>query len=218
MPTFDLTDIERIEADLIGEDDLSQDVLDLIASFITPSSAFITSYLGVRSDYFKPAAETPVQRTFYGDGTDYIKLPPYVDDGSVEITLPDGYLENDLEVRDNFLVRVYPDYGNETFDLMDVDRWNRYYTARTPLYPRTGWAVGAPVKVTARWGFVAVPDDIELACRRLVERLWRTKDGQVSGIIGDIVRPDGTAIQQALPPFVKMTLENWKSRIAQGLG
>lgn len=217
MPTYDYTDIERIEADLIGEDDLSQDVLDLVESFITPASAFIDSYLGVKSGYFKPAAETPVQKTFYGDGTDFIRLPPYVDDDNFEVTLPDGYEATDIEIRDNFLVRVYTPDVIGTFTLMDVDRWNRFI-GRVPYYANVGWAVSTPIKVTARWGYEEVPADIELASRRLVERLWRTKDGQVSGLIGDIVRPDGTAIQQALPPWVKMTLENWKTRIAQGLG
>jgi hypothetical protein len=218
MATYLYTNLGQILQDLSGEqiEDnplIQSDEASIIEGYVYAVSAFIDSYLKVPPGYFKPSAEQPTQKTFYGDGTDYIRLPPYTGDATV--TLPDYYdPATDYEIRDGYIVRLHLAESTTTFTLMDVDKWNRYFN-RDPLYGNYGWQVGEAIKVTARWGYAEVPADIELACRRLVERLWRTKDGQVSGVVGDIIRPDGTAIQQALPPFVKLVLERWKEALQE---
>ncbi|MCP9494069.1 MAG: hypothetical protein MSG64_06380 [Pyrinomonadaceae bacterium MAG19_C2-C3] len=213
--TYDYTTTDLVIGDM-DSDNLSTEDLDVVESYIAPASAFIDNYLGVKSGHFKPAGTTPTQKAFYGDGTDFIKLPIYVDDENFEVTLPSGYVAEDLEVRNGFLVRIYTPEYQGSFTLMDVDRWNRF-VGRVPHYANTGWAQGTPILVTARWGYEAVPDDIELACRRLVQRLWRTRDAESKGVIGDIQRDDGTIITLSLPPFIKLTLDTWKAKLSQGI-
>jgi hypothetical protein len=214
-----LTTLGAVLQDLSGEqieDDplVQSDEASIIETYIYAVTAFIYTYLKAPVDYFKPAAELAVQRTFYGSGTDFIRLPPYVAEPAPTVTLPSNYdPATDYEIRDGYLVRLHLAESTTTFTLMDVDRWNRYLN-RDPLYGNYGWLPGEAIKVTARWGYAEVPPDIELACRRLVERLWRTKDGQVQGPITDIVRPDGTAIQMAMPPFVKLVLDRWKENLS----
>jgi Phage gp6-like head-tail connector protein len=41
---------------------------------------------------------------------------------------------------------------------------------------RWGWVTPDNIKVTAKWGWAQVPDDVQMACRLLTQQMYRAKD------------------------------------------
>lgn len=121
----------------------------------------------VEDDHFAAAAQNPSVRTFYGDGSTYLRLDPYVPGSLTTVTMPTGYEVPDrVELgRDGsfYLVRTF----NEDGTLYNDQRW---------ILSRPGWFPGVPVTVTARWGYAAIPDDVVQAVLAKAIQLWRTND------------------------------------------
>lgn len=129
----------------------------------------------VRDGFFLPADADSSERTFYGNGTEYVRLDPYVAESIEEITVDgdavtlddtDEYFEND-----GYLIFGVP-----------VDRPGR---TRSRVIARE-----TPVVVTARWGFAAVPADVKQACIEQGLFLWRKKDlafSELSGVPSAVV-------------------------------
>lgn len=112
---------------------------------------------GVDASFFEAASATPSDRVLYGDGTNYLKLPPYVA-GSLNATLsyPDGYDNLEFVERGGYLVRTESGILNGQ--------------------PFGGWYESTPITVTAKWGFAAVPAWVKHAIVKFVIHICRTVD------------------------------------------
>lgn len=132
---------------------------DVLEKLIERASRLFDLECGVEPGYFQAAANpSATERVIYGDGTDYLKLPPYMR-GTLNTTLgyPSGYTALEFVERNGFLVRT------SATGVLNA----RY------LY---GWYEGAPISVSAQWGYAETPTDVRHAIIKLVIHLCRTVD------------------------------------------
>lgn len=155
-------------------------------ALIEQASRMFDLECGVPEGYFNPA-QIPIatERTFYGDGSNYLRLPPYVA-GTLNtlITLPNSYTAPTFVERDGYLVLssggVLPPF-------------RRFHNC---LWP--GWYSGVSVTVSAIWGFRETPADVKLAVIELVINLERETDP--AGLrLKDL---EGQPLREKLPPRV----------------
>jgi hypothetical protein len=125
-------------------------------------------------------------RTFYGDGTNYLRLDPYVA-GSLNttITMPDGYTAPDFIQRDGYLVFTTSDGVLPPFRHFHNCAWQ-------------GWTSGVAVTISAIWGYEATPADVKLAVIELVLNLWRETDPAAVKLVG----LEGQPLREKIPPRV----------------
>lgn len=131
---------------------------DVLNRLIERASRLFDIECGVEPGFFD-AAKTPLTtgRVFYGDGTNFLKLPPYVA-GTLNTTLsyPSGYSELEFTERGGYLVRTEGSVLN--------------------VQPFGGWYEGVPITVSAKWGFAETPADVKHAIIKLVIHICRTVD------------------------------------------
>jgi len=131
---------------------------DVLEKLIERASRLFDLECGVEPGFFQASSNPTVsERIIYGDGTDFLKLPPYVR-GTLNSTLgyPDNYTELEFSERGGFLVRT----TNGIFS-------TRY---------STGWYPGVPISVSAQWGFAETPSDVKHAIIKFVIHICRTVD------------------------------------------
>lgn len=150
------------------------DAQDILAG---AASRIFDKLCGVEDGFFLPAGNAYSLKTFYGDGTAYLKLPPYTainpstpvviyNDEDETVEVPD-YVE-----RDGFLViRGYVN-GIPTRDLMDA--------ALTDSF--NGWPVNDKITVSAKWGFTETPADVKQAVIQIAINNWRASDPAFTSI------------------------------------
>jgi hypothetical protein len=142
--------------------------------------------------YFEPVASGAVasNRTFYGDGGNFLQLDPYVP-GSLNATLtfPDGYTAPDYIERDGYLVLT----GSTGI----VARYDPTYA---------GWYQGVPIVVSAKWGFSEVPADVKLAVIELAINLWRETDPAEIKLINI----EGQPLREKVPPRVNEVAKRYR--------
>lgn len=152
--------------------------------FPTGSGATVTNGTAVFTEYGADVVAT--NKTIYGQGTSYLKLPPYVpgtlDD---EITVPDAYTTPDFIEKDGYLILT---------DSNGVLPQGQY---RYPPYA-TGWWEGVAITVSAIWGFEATPADVKLATIELVINLIRETDPATLKLT-DL---EGQPLREKVPPRV----------------
>ena len=155
-----------------------------VETLIERASRFFDLLCGVAPGYFEPADVSPSNRTFYGNGTHFLKLDQYVP-GSLNATLtyPDGYTSLDFIERDGYLV------------LTDSTGVVATHTSGRDFY---GWYARVPITVSARWGLSATPADVKLAVIELAINLWRELDpANVK-----LVNLEGQPLREKYPPRV----------------
>lgn len=151
------------------------------------------------SDGFFNAVSGESDKVFIGDGTAYLKLPPYTylgadpivildnDDDEVEIPL---YLEQDgfLVIRGQGIRRRNP--VTDSFK---------------------GWPVNAEITVSASWGFAAVPADVRMAVIQIALHWWRMGDPAFTVVSGT-----ATAVgTDSIPPQSKVVIEKYRRKYSQ---
>jgi hypothetical protein len=164
---------------------LSDTLLDML---IEQSSRSFDLECGVEPEHFEPVAagyeSTELERVFYGDGTHYLKLDPFVEDTITSVDLPVDYTVPDYVIRNGYLVRTGTDHI-----LPSVHRYGAWW-------PSGVWQEGLAVTVTAVWGYEETPADVKEAVIAMVIHAWRTIDpGTVN--LTDLERQ--SLNQQALP-------------------
>lgn len=157
------------------------------------SSRLFDLVCGVEAGYFDAAGPTATARTFYGNGTQFLKLDRFVP-GTLSTTLsyPSGYTALDFIERDGYLV------------LTDT---NGIVTERSP-YCCGGWYRGVPITVTARWGFAATPPVVKQAVIKLMAEMWRITDPsnqKLLAIEGQPISP------QNIPPYVEAIAKRYRA-------
>lgn len=155
-----------------------------VTALLTRASRFFDLLCGVSPGYFEAASGTATSRTFYGNGTQFLKIDRYVP-GSLNaiLTYPDGYtvpafVERDgyLVVKDSAGVLIAHPYGCCGY----------------------GWYAGVPITVSAKWGYESTPEDVKLAVIELAINLWRELDpANVK-----LVNLEGQPLREKYPPRV----------------
>lgn len=140
----------------------------------------------VPEGYFNPSPiPIATEQTVYGDGTNYLRLPPYVP-GSLNttITLPEGYTVPTFTELNGYLVLnsggVLPPFAQFHNVL-----WH-------------GWNSGVAVTVSAIWGYRETPPDVKLAVIELVINLARETDPANVRL----VNLEGQPLRERVPPRV----------------
>lgn len=162
---------------------------DTLNRVIERASRMFDLICGVPPEHFEAAEENAVAtaRTIYGDGTNYLLLPPYVPGTlNTTITLPDGYTVPTFIEQNGYLVLtsngLVPPFA----------RFNNCY------WP--GWYSGVAITVSAVWGFLATPADVNQAVIEWVLSIWRDSDPSQLKLIG----LDGqiSVLREKMPPRV----------------
>lgn len=156
---------------------------DQLDDLIEMASRFFDLVCGVEPEYFEAAGASPTARTFYGDGSNFLRLDRYVP-GSLNATLsyPSGYTALNYAERDGYLV---------------VTDSTGVLSSRSLTFCN-GWYCGVPITVTARWGFAATPADVKLAIIELAANLWSEVDPKHL----KLVAPEHLPLREKLPPRV----------------
>lgn len=154
-----------------------------LTALIEQASRYFDQLCGVPPEYFEAADTTASNKTFYGDGTNYLHVGPYVA-GSLNTTLtyPDGYTALTFTERDEYLIvnssGVLPPFA-------------RFTNAQWP-----GWYQGVPITISAKWGYEETPADVVMAVIELVINLERETD-PASLKLKDL---EGQPLREKAPP------------------
>lgn len=156
--------------------------------FPTGSAATVTNGTVVFTENGADLVATP--RAIYGDGTNFLKLPPYVPGSLTTVGWPADYTAQTYIEREGYLVRA--DSG--------VMVWSSL----------SGWYRGVAITVTAKWGFAETPQDVKAAIIELVINLWRETDPAFL----KIVNIEGQPLRETLPPRVKEIAKRYRVKNA----
>lgn len=163
-------------------------------ALIERASRIFDQLSGVEPEYFEPAGVSATARTFYGDGTYFLKLDPYVA-GSLNatITVPSQYTAPDFIERNGYLQITSSD---------GIPLSRSYYGSVE------GWWMNVPITVTARWGYDATPEDVKYAVIELSINLWRETDP--ANI--KLVNLEGQPLREKYPPRVKLIADKYRAK------
>jgi hypothetical protein len=171
---------------------------DELDALIEQASRFFDLECGVEPGYFEAAGGTVSTKTIYGDGTNYLTLPPYVP-GSLSpvITLPEGYTAPNFIEQNGYLVLTTSSGVLPPFQHFHNCLWS-------------GWSSGVAVAVSARWGFASTPADVKMAVIELVINLKRETDPAEL----KLTNLEGQPLREPIPPRVKAIARRWRGKVA----
>lgn len=188
MPNLYVT-IEEVQLHLFQGADRDTPRLE---SLIEYNSRLLDKACGLQSGYFAKSADgaSATARVFWGDGTDLLKLDPYViQSGTTSITgvtMPTGwtvpaYVELGTQSlrSDDFdfgLVRTYGDDGARLGFLTSTSDDGSAFALDLSGDLSVGWPSGVKVTVTAKWGYLETPADVKLAVIEMVIASLRGAD------------------------------------------
>ena len=208
-------------------DALSQNGQDLIA---TSASRLFDNLCDVDPGFFA-ASSGEYFKTFYGDGTAYLRLLPYtgviatgqiviLDNDDIEQEIPEYFEQN------GYLVIKGYGQGVPTRDVMNAgpsfftsswSPWNTQNPAWNTSASATffaGWPLNLEITVSAAWGFPTIPADVQQATIQLAIHLWRIGDPAFAA-----VSQSGHAFtQHAVPTAVQIMADNYRKRYKQYAG
>lgn len=167
-----------------------------VESLLLKASRLFDLICGVDEGYFEAAGQAATNRTFYGDGTHYLKIDPYVS-GSLNttITLPDGYTAPEFVERQGYLV---------------ISNSGTLSSRLAPFPCSGGWFAGVPVTISARWGLAAIPEPVKQVVIKWAAELWRITDPanqKLLAIEGQPISP------QRIPPFAEQVAKRYRSNL-----
>jgi len=125
------------------------DVWELLSEAV---SRLFDRECNVTDGFFSPAAASGTVRKYRANGTRYVEVDPYIADSITVIDVD----------------------GTDYFEAVEADR--DYREKEHFLLFDGEIADETPLSITARWGFGAVPLDVQLACIEMGLMLWRRKD------------------------------------------
>lgn len=170
---------------------------DHLNDLIERASRYFDLVAGVTPQFFEPAGPTATARTFYGDGTNFLRLDAYVA-GSLNptITVPEGYTAPTFIEREGYLVLATDD-GSFLHQWPPFPSWWRI---------GSGWWAGLPITITARWGYASTPADVKMAIIEMVINLLRETDPASLNLL-DLERQP---LREKLPPRVRGVAERYR--------
>ena len=164
-----------------------------LEALIEQASRMFDRACGVPDEWFNPVAiPVATMKTIYGDGSNYLRLPPYIPGSlSTSLTLPEGYTAPDFIERDGYLL-VHSSGVLST----SVGSYYGAWPYNFPVWQ--GWYVGVPITVSAIWGYYETPADVKMAVIEMVLNLWRESDpAQVK-----LTNLEGQPLREKYPPRV----------------
>lgn len=165
-------------------------------ALIEQASRYFDNECGVVPGYFNPSPyPIATERTFYGDGTNYLQIDPLVTGSITAVGLPEDYSDPDYVIRGNYLVRT-----GETHVLPTV-AWYPYFG---------GWPNGVVVTINAVWGWPTTPADVKMAVIELVINLWRETDPAELQLT-DLERQP---LREKLPPRVAEVARRYRMNVS----
>ena len=171
-------------ADIALNDSLSAQELGKIQLLLPAASRAIDRLCEVSDDYFAAASNTASDRTFYGSGTRYLYVGPH---NSVIAAGDVAFTDSGLTV--------------PTF----TER-NDYLVAQAGFC----WDWEEMLTISAKWGFAAIPADIQQACAEMALAIWQTSDAGRERAVADAGDPAFRAAK--IPTRVKTTCEKWRRK------
>jgi hypothetical protein len=166
-------------------------------ALIEQASRMFDLECGVPEGYFNPAPiPIATEQTFYGDGTNYLRLPPYIAGTlNTAITLPEGYTTPTFVERNGYLI-----LSNGGI----LPPFQRFHNCSWP-----GWHSGVSVTISAVWGYRETPADVKLAVIELVINLERETDP--AGLrLKDL---EGQPLREKMPPRVMGIAKKYRLKI-----
>lgn len=164
----------------------------VLESLIVRASRMFDLCVGCVPGYFEAREEgDATELTFYGDGTNFLRLPPYVPGSLESAGFPDGYTAQTYTERDGYLVRT--------------DSSGLFFSSFV-----AGWYAGVPITLTAQWGYETTPDDVKAAIIELVINLFRETDPAHIKLVGI----EGQPLRETMPPRVKETAKRYRVKQA----
>ena len=189
--------IDELIADYIPEatSDEEKAALERILDNV---SAFVDSSAKRAAGYFAPSPEQSSMKRIRGEGRHFLRLPVHVFGSIEKVELNGREINSDsfYESEKNGWLYFEND-GSGLEDTFSICRNNHFFD-------------GAVYKVTARWGYEAIPLPIVEAVRLIVTRIWATQRGTigqttVEGYIQEKLIPQ--AAKDLLKSFVKREFE-----------
>lgn len=171
---------------------------ELLDQLIERASRFFDLECGVIPGYFDSANAAVSNKTFYGDGSNFMRLDPYVP-GSLNttVTVPAGYS-----------VPTFIESGSPPDQYLILSSDGVMLGRVSPLI-YGGWYLGVPIIISARWGFEETPADVKLAVIELVINLLRETDPASLKLISI----DNQPLREVMPPRVKQIARKYRSKM-----
>jgi hypothetical protein len=171
----------------------------------TGASRLFDTLCEVSEDFFAEENGLTEDRDFVGDGTAYLKLPPYVDLDS--ITINDGTIAVPDYTTDNV-----PDYIAKDGMLIVLEK-TKQGSLDSAMYRNrfTGWPDGSQIRVSAVWGFESTPKDVQVAVAKIALHHWRMSDP----VNADNTNATPEPLIDGLPASVWPTVEKYREKYSQ---
>lgn len=125
----------------------------MLIQSLLDASRLIETDLMMPVDYFAPAGSTFSSKTFYHNGTRYIRLRPY--------TIVEFVQDADENFIDSDEYRL-----NDDFDPYDPSKYYLKWNYRNSCGNSRWWAY-SPITMSAKWGFPCIPPDIVMAVKNM---------------------------------------------------
>lgn len=164
-----------------------------LEALIEQASRMFDHACGVPDGWFNPVAiPVATTKTIYGDGSNYLRLPPYIPGSlSTSLTLPEGYTAPDFIEKDGYLI-----VHSGSVLSSHVGTYYGSWPYNHPVWQ--GWYVGVPITVSAIWGYYETPADVKMAVIEMALNLWRETDpAQVK-----LINLEGQPLRERYPPRV----------------
>lgn len=179
---------------------------------LTAASRLFDKQVGVPDDFFSVGdVDAPItysNRDFIGDGTAYLKLDPYL-----ALNPTDPVLVNDDTILDpDFTSSNVPEYVARNGMLVVLGRTIYRNFSPTGINRFQGWPDGRQIRVSANWGFSAIPADVTVAVAHIVLALWRTGDPAFSVISN----AEGAATRiETIPKVARDIITEYKEKYSR---
>lgn len=170
----------------------------------TAASRMFDRYCEVEDDYFAEEDGTTDDKFFIGDGTAYLKLPPYVDLDSVVIN------EGTITVPD-YLATNVPEYIESNGSLIILDRVKGIWPHFGGVKRYEGWPLGKQIRVSAIWGWIEIPKDVQIAVSKIALATWRMSDP----VNADNTEATAEPLVDGLPASVWAVIEKYREKHTQ---
>ena len=169
---------------------------EVLEKVIERASRIFDNECNVAAGYFEASSNTLSTKIVYGDGTNLLRLPPYVP----------GSLNPTLVVPDGYTAQEFVEQGSEG-DQYLVRSFNNVPVAFS-VFCGGGWYPNVPITVTAKWGFTATPADVKHAVIEFVINLVKEVDPATIKMTG----LDGQPLREKMPPRTRMVADRYKAR------
>jgi hypothetical protein len=217
MAASDYVTLDQVRAYVYQSQDADE---DLLIRIVTRAARIFDAACSLPDGYFAQGSsgQTASIRYYWGNGTDYLKIDPYLPSPAPIVTMPTGFaVLNWIEVNpykpsqqntpgEFFLSRRYGD-DYSSFAALN-ERRDYFFAEFSNQVDYVGWPAGIRVGVTAKWGWDKTPEEVQEAVLETVANIWRSKDQGFARAVAI----DGIAvINQPLPPRAQMIADGYKA-------